>query len=452
MSTPGAAATRSRRPVVRAAGALLFVLIVALVASMLGLQHTVQTQAGATTPDGRLVDQATITRDGGRADTVAAMLARRARALEDKDRSAFLETVDPEQDDFRDDQSEWFDNLDAVPFAQWRMKLASNTAEGVIPTAARELSDRGGRGSFAALVQGEFRVSGYDNAGQHYDRVFTLTPRAGRWYVSGSFDPVGRAPHRELWDIGRVHVLEAEHGLIMGLEPTGRLRIYARELDAAVPPVDRLWGHEWPRRALVVVTRTEAEMAALLGGEAAGYRQLAAVTRGELGLEEDSAAAERIIVNPKAYRELSEVGRRVIMRHEVAHVAARSRTQSWTPRWLAEGFADYLGYRDSGLAVEVVAQELAADVRRGVLPQALPGDADFAATNASLAQTYELSWLACRLIAERYGGSGALVEFYRTVGGPGGGTEVSRAFRDVLGVTAEQFTSMWRDYVRGELS
>jgi hypothetical protein len=439
--------------VVRVAGTLLVAVCLALAATVFALRHTVQTEeAAATAPGGRLVDQATITRDDGRADTVAAMLARRAKALADKDRSAFLETVDPQQGDFRAAQKDWFDNLDAVPFDQWRMKLATNTPQGVVSTAARELADRAGNGSFAALVLGEFRISGHDNAGQHYDRVLAMTPRAGRWYVSGSFDPVGRTAHRELWDIGRVHVLTAQHGLIMGLEPTDRLRIYARELDSAVPQVDRLWGHSWPRRALIVVTRTEAEMAALLGGEASGYRQLAAVTRGELGMEEESAAAERIIVNPKAYRELSEVGRRVIMRHEVAHVAARSRTQSWTPRWLAEGFADYVGYRDSGLAIEVVAQELAGDVRRGMLPTGLPGDADFAATNVSLAQTYELSWLACRLIAERYGGSSALVEFYRTVGGPGGGTEVARAFRDVLGVTMEQFTSMWRDYVRSELS
>ncbi len=437
---------------VRAFSGLLIALALALVAVLLGVQHSVQTEAGAPTPEGRLVDQATITREDGRADTVAAMLARRAEALRDKDKSAFLDTVDREQKQFRDEQERWFERLEAVPFGQWRMKLANSTPQTVVPAEARELASRTGSGSFAALVEGEFRIEGHDNAGQHYDRVFTLTPRAGRWYISGSFDPAGRAAHRELWDVGTVHVRKAEHGLILGLEPSDRLGIYARELDDAVPAVDAVWGESWPRRALIVVTRTEAEMAVLLGGDADGYRQLAAVTRGELGLEEESAAAERIIVNPKAYRELSAIGRRVIMRHEVAHVAARSRTQAWTPRWLAEGFADYIGYKASGLDTDVVAQELAADVRRGLLPQTLPDDAQFAAINASLAQTYELSWLACRLIADRYGGSEALVEFYRTVGSTGGGTEVSRAFREVLDTTLEEFTAEWRDYVRRELS
>lgn len=444
------AAQRSHRTVARTAGALLTTVAVGLLAVLLGLQHTVQTPTASG--ERRMVDQATVTREDGRADTVAAMLLRRAKALAEGDRAAFLETVDANRSEFRTEQARWFDNLAAVPFAQWKLRLAGSTAETVVPAAARTLADHLGGGSFAALVEGEFRIEGHDNAGQHYDRVVALTPRGGRWYVSGSFEPTGRPAHRELWDVGTVHVLEAKHGLVLGLEPVEKLRIYASELDRAVPDVDKIWDAPWARRAIVVVTRTEAEMAVLLGGDAAGYRQLAAVTRGELGLEEESAAAERIIVNPKAYRDLSEIGRRVIMRHEVAHVAARSRTQAWTPRWLAEGFADYVGYRSSGLPTRTVAQELAAEVRKGFVPRALPTDESFAATNSALAQTYELSWLACRLIAERYGGSETLVEFYRTVGGPGGGTEVGRAFRDVLGISAEQFTSMWRDYVRSELS
>ncbi|MGQ0466030.1 MAG: hypothetical protein ACT4QG_11985 [Sporichthyaceae bacterium] len=444
------ASPRSHRAVARTTGALLTTVAVGLLAVLLGLQHTVQTPAAPE--DGRLVDQATVTREDGRADTVAAMLQRRAEALAVGDRAAFLETVDDSRAEFREEQARWFDNLAAVPFEQWRLKLAGSTAESLVPATARTLADTIGGGSFAALVEGEFRIEGHDNAGQHYDRVVALTPRGGRWFVSGSFEPAGRSPHRELWDIGRVHVLEATYGLVLGLEPKDRLRIYASELDRAVPEVDRIWDAPWAKSALVVVTRTESEMAVLLGGEAAGYRQLAAVTRGELGLEEESAAAERIIVNPKAYRELSEVGRRVIMRHEVAHVAARSRTQAWTPRWLAEGFADYVGYKASGLPTRTVAQELAADVKGGFAPTALPADESFAATNTALAQTYELSWLACRLISERYGGSDTLVEFYRTVGGPGGGTEVGRAFRDVLGVSPEEFTALWQDYVRRELS
>jgi hypothetical protein len=397
-----------------------------------------------------VVDQATVTRGNNRQDTVADMLARRAEALRSQDRAAFLDTVDDSDPAFRAAQATWFDNLSAVPFSAWSLTLGSR-ATSVVPQAARDLAARITGGSFAAEIDTAYRIAGYDNADQRYDRVYTLTPRAGRWYVSGSFDPADAPVHRELWDVGKVHVLPAEHGLILGLESSSALRPYAAAVDRAVPEVDSVWGTAWARQVLVEVTRTEDEMSAILGGSSSAYRQLAAVTRGELGSEEGASAAERIIVNPKAYRELSDVGREVIMGHEVTHVAARQRTQAWTPRWLAEGFADYVGYRDSGLSVRVIAQELAGDVRRGYLPDELPTDRDFAATNEALAQSYEASWLACRLIAQRFG-EAALVAFYREVGSPGGGTELNKAFLDVLNTSQADFTRRWRDYVRSELT
>jgi hypothetical protein len=321
----------------------------------------------------------------------------------------------------------------------------------VVPRAARDLAGRLGAGSFAAEIDIAYRIAGYDNADQRYDRVYTLTPRDGRWYVSGAFDPADAPAHRELWDVGKVHVLPAEHGLILGLDPSSSLHTYADAVDRAVPRVNAVWGTGWSRQVLVEVTRTEDEMSEILGGAPSTYRQLAAVTRGELGTDEVTSAAERIIINPKAYRELSDVGRQVIMGHEVTHVAARERTQPWTPRWLAEGFADYIGYRDSGLSVRVIAQELVGDVNSGYVPQALPADTDFSATNSALAQSYEMSWLACRLIADRYGGPDTLVAFYRAVGGPGGPGELARAFTEVLHTNQADFTRRWRDYVRSEL-
>jgi len=438
---------RARRHARRTAVALSAVAVLAAGALVVTAQR--QTGPGVAGHAPGVVDQATVTRGNNREDTVAAMLNRRAEALRSRDRAAFLDTVDDSDPRFRSAQATWFDNLSAVPFSAWSLTLGSR-ATAVVPQAARELANRLAGGSFAAEIDTAYRIAGYDNADQRYDRVYTLTPRAGRWYVTGAYDPADSPVHRELWDVGKVHVLPAQHGLILGLDASWSLRTYADAVDRAVPRVDEVWGTGWSRQVLVEVTRTEDEMSAILGGAPSAYRQLAAVTRGELGTEEGSSAAERIIVNPKAYRELSDVGRQVIMGHEITHVAARERTQPWTPRWLAEGFADYIGYRESGLSVRVIAQELAADVRSGYQPDALPTDTDFAATNTALAQSYEMSWLACRLIAERYGPD-TLVAFYRAVGSSGGGTELTKAFRDVLDTTQADFTRRWRDYVRSEL-
>lgn len=396
-----------------------------------------------------LLDQATVTRGDGRRDTVGAMLDRRAKAVLAGNRAAFLASVDPRDAAFRAEQGRWFDNLAAVPFSGWTYQLGDR-GDRTLPAARGALL---GPAAFVAPVDVSFQISGYDYSAQHYEQMLTFVPRAGRWYVAGDDDVRSRVSHRELWDVGKVSVVRAKRGLVMGLGPVSLLRGYGRDVDRAVPRVDKVWGNEWSRRVLLVVTRTEDEMASLLGGRPAMYRQLAAVTRGELGAAEGTAAADRVLVNPKAYAELSAVGRRVIMGHEITHVAVRSRTQEWTPKWLSEGFADYVGYLDSGLPVGVIAQELAQDVRAGRVPAQLPRNDAFGTTNSRLPQTYEMSWLACKMIVEHYGGREALVEFFRAVGSPGGDASVvDRAFRDVLGTSRAEFTRQWRGYVETQLS
>jgi len=200
------------------------------------------------------------------------------------------------------------------------------------------------------------------------------------------------------------------------------------------------------------VTRTEDEMADLLGGKAHSYAQLAAITRGELGVPEETAAAERVVINPRAYADLSDVGRRVIMAHEITHVAVRSATQEWTPMWLAEGFADYVGYHDSGLEVRFIAQELVDDIKAGKAPTVLPSDADFDTTNARLPQAYEMAWLACKMIVDQHG-QNALLAFVRKAGAAGGSAaSVDEAFASVLHTTLAQFTKDWRAYLDETLS
>jgi hypothetical protein len=127
-------------------------------------------------------------------------------------------------------------------------------------------------------------------------------------------------------------------------------------------------------------------------------------------------------------------------------------TSTNTPYWLAEGFADYVGYLDSGATVRSAARELAVDVRSGRLPKVLPTERDFAGDNRRLAQAYELSWLACRLIVERVGRAG-LVRFYRAVSEQPGTPEgaLVAALRSELRMTPAEFVAAWRDHLRREL-
>lgn len=386
----------------------------------------------------------------GQEDTVADLLARRADALIAKNRSKFLATIDPRDAVLRREQGRWFDNLAEVPVATWNYQLAPRE-DARLPAGAVAKVAATGPDSFGSFVDVALRIDGYDNADATHDEILTFVPREGRWYVSGRWVAPGRG-NQQLWDLGRVNALTSEHALVLGLPDDEVLEPIADEVDAAVPRVDEVWGTGWSRKVLVLVTRTENEMADLLGGKASTYGQLAAITRGELGVPEETAAAERVIINPRAYADLSPVGRQVIMTHEITHVAVRSATQEWTPMWLAEGFADYIGYRDSGLAVRFIAQELVEDLRNGLEPTTLPSDADFDTMNPRLPQAYEMAWLACKMIADRDGPQ-KLLAFVRRAGAPGGSAaSVDEAFTTVLGTTLAEFTRDWRAYLDETLS
>jgi hypothetical protein len=172
---------------------------------------------------------------------------------------------------------------------------------------------------------------------------------------------------------------------------------------------------------------------------------MAAVTTAAAGAPRQTPA-DRVLVNPDAYGRLSAVGRQVVTTHEATHVATRADTRPWTPLWLSEGAADWTGYLDTGRTPRQIAPELARAVAAGQLPSALPADADFAAGAPGLARTYELAWLACDLIARRYGQS-KLVAFYRAVGAAGEGAgreqQLDRVLRAELGTGLGEFTGDW---------
>jgi hypothetical protein len=92
----------------------------------------------------------------------------------------------------------------------------------------------------------------------------------------------------------------------------------------------------------------------------------------------------------------------------------------------------------------VTASQILARVRQQGPPDQLPGPAEFDPQNKALGASYEAAWLACRLLAQRYGEQ-KLIDFYRQADRDSG---TDRAFRTVLGTDEPSFTRAWRDYLR----
>ncbi|MET9883905.1 hypothetical protein ABZZ20_12305 [Streptomyces sp. NPDC006430] len=317
-----------------------------------------------------------------------------------------------------------------VPLEDWTYEVSSVRRSGAAATVRAEL---------------RYRLTGYDGAPAGSAREVRLSRDGGRWRVTGDRAAPGAPP--QLWDQGPVTVVRGAHCLVLGVGQTSRtLSAVAEEADRAVPAASAARPGPWAGRVVVVVPASLERMAELLGRPAAAYRGMGAVTTGRAGAA--PAPADRVVVNPQGWAELSAAGRGIVLTHEVTHVATRAVTTDRTPLWLSEGFADWAAYRGGATTRQQAAPTLGRAVRRGELPGGLPADGDFAfgGDQEALARSYEGAWLACRLIAQQWGDA-ALVRLYEHAGRD----PLPVALRDVLGVDEPALTRAWQDSLRADL-
>ncbi|XVQ13627.1 hypothetical protein ACQP1W_14140 [Spirillospora sp. CA-255316] len=364
-------------------------------------------------------------------NAVAAVLANRARAVRERDRTAFMATVAAAPAPYRQAQAVLFDNLLRLPLDGWRERFE------------RVVSTTGG----AALVQTTvgYRLRGHDDDPLRRTRHLAFAPRSGTWVISGDGTSRGLTDDPEIWDGGPLTVVRGRTALVAGDAPG--LAGIARRLDAAVPAVARLAGEAavpgWRRRVVALVPGTDQRAAALAGGDRV-LAEIAALAT--VAPTAGGPGADRIVIAPGTFGRLNDLGRDVVLTHELTHVATGGARDGRTPLWLIEGFADHVGYHGRDVGVRSAARELAREVAAGRLPAALPGRGDFDGSSGRLSQAYQESWLACRMIAERYG-EARLVRLYRAAGR----RSEAAALREVLGVSPARFTADWRDYLRREL-
>ncbi|ROO83839.1 hypothetical protein EDD29_1348 [Actinocorallia herbida] len=346
---------------------------------------------------------------------VKALLEARSAAVLAKDKPAFLAAVDPAEPGFLARQEELFAVLAALPLASWR-----ETVESFDGTLAR--------------VRTAHSYAGFDTA----EVVRTAYLRVGPSGLTGDGGD-GHADDPQIWSRGPVTAVRGESCLVVGAGPLDQV---AAGLDRAAPAVTAVVGRDWARKAVALVP-VDGEHARALAGDRdlAEIAALAAAPQNADG----SPPPARILVSPEAWPRLSALGRRVVLTHELTHIAVDAASDTTTPLWLVEGFADYVGYLDSGAADRAAAAELAREVKAGKLPSALPGHDAFAGSSPRLSQSYQEAWLACRMIAETHGRD-KLVALYRAAR-----TRPEQdALRDVLG-TAD-IVPAWRSYLRAHLS
>lgn len=372
---------------------------------------------------------------------VRALLARRSAAVLHRDRAAWMAGIDPRNAAFRKAQRAVFANLADVPIATWSYSMAG-------------LVRRPGRAPVydAQAFQLHYRLRGFDRRPTSLTQFPRFVRRGGTWYVTAfaQHNRDGVPPVNDLWDFGPVATVRTPRALVLGHPASLPLmRELAADVAADIPRVTAVWGRAWPRKAVILAPATQEELARVIG-DGGPLAHIAAVTTAEVraGPGRPDPVGGRIGINPANWSSLSALGRQVVLTHELTHLAARSVTSRATPTWLAEGLADYVGFRGTGLPPSVVAGTVAASVRAGAPPRHLPTASEFDGGSHDLSSAYERGWLACRLIAERYG-EARLVRLYRVVSGSlqEPAAALAGGLRAVLHLTTAQFVAAWRAYV-----
>ena len=222
----------------------------------------------------------------------------------------------------------------------------------------------------------------------------------GRWRVAAEATTGAR---RLPWELGVIRVARGAHSLVIGVGVgTGELRQWASVADTAVAGIRAVVPTGWTPRVTLVVPGTTADVAALSGRDRSGLEGFAGFALAEPGAAGGSGSgAYRIYLNTPLLARTSPAARLILLRHEISHVALGAPATDATPLWLEEGVAEYLGYRGSGVALPVATRDLAAAVRAGYLPRALPAAGSFSGPRAMVA--YEAAHLLCQTMVDRVG-------------------------------------------------
>jgi len=191
-----------------------------------------------------------------------------------------------------------------------------------------------------------------------------------------------------------------------GPRTDGLLARIGGDIGDAVSAVEKFWGTDWDRDIVVIATDSDAQFVAQAGLDPnRQWTDIAAVSVADhVDFEHHSAAGQRIVLAPGAAA-MSDVSLRIVLTHELFHLAARADTAADAPRWLVEGVADFVARPPAALPADA-----ASDT-------ALPTDAELDTAGPQRAMGYDRAWWFARFVADTYGVD-ALRTLYVAAAGP----------------------------------
>lgn len=221
-----------------------------------------------------------------------------------------------------------------------------------------------------------------------------------------------------------------------GTRTDGLLARVRAELGGAVDSVEWFWGTDWGHGddPEITVAATDSEARFLDQAHLDIRRRwadIAAVSvADEVDLAERATSGQRIVFAPGASA-MNDSALRIVLTHELFHLAARSDTALDAPRWLTEGVADFVARPPSAIPAGTSAE--------------LPSDAALDESGVERSAAYDRAWWFARFVADTYGTDG-LRRLYAAACGPHH-ADLAVAVQQTLGTDLPGLKLRWASWL-----
>jgi hypothetical protein len=377
-------------------------------------------------------------------NALSAALLQRAVAVMKHDEAAFLAGVDPSDQRFVDRQRVEFQNLVALGLSTFTLTV---TRPHDYEVKNDDLVRRYPAGVRQLGVTVKFAIPGVDPVPDAEPWIPTYALVGGRWLLvaeegAGAGDRFPFGVGGQPWEARPIVVVKTEHVVAVISKEDQEIAPHLLKLaEHGMVAATKIRPDGWPGKVLLTAVSDQKVFESYFAGSKDKLAQVEAVTvpRYSEVAEWDRSARfslSRVVFNPATLGRGDDELQHTLT-HEFTHVAFGPETSGATPVWLIEGMAEYVAFADDGAP-----DSFAGRVANRISGSDLPADRSF----YNSADNYLLGWLACKLIAQKYG-QPKLIALYDAF--KGDNTDADTAFRTVLGIGQADFLSAWRTYLQG---
>jgi hypothetical protein len=383
---------------------------------------------------------------GDQNGALTALLTRRASAVLKHDERAFLADVDQADPKFAAHQRDEYQNLLALGLSTFTMTLDAPTRY----RAGKQGTDLTRRYSGLVREVGvtvRYSISGLDRDPVAEPWVPVFGYSHGHWVLAAeaanagdSTLPLGTGGLP--WEALPITVVRSPHVVAVISKEDAAIAPHVLDLaERGLAGVAKVRSGGWAGKVLLTAVSDGKVFDAYFAATPDKLADIEAVAVPRYNYVPEWASrptfvATRVVFNPSMLGRADSALLHTLT-HEFTHAAMGPVTSGGTPLWLVEGFAEYVAYANEDVSVFFVRESLH---RIATAPTALPEDGSF----YDSADNYLLGWLACRLIAQKYGPAKllALYDFFAK------DTGLDSGLRVVLGTDTGAYTSAWLAYLK----